>query len=163
MSDPNLSMQRQIQALQDDMERLRKADTPGGTQTWTPFFEGTSTAGAYTYVTQAGRYTIMGNRVFFEFDISISAIATPPVGNMLITGLPIVSGSGATYGPVAFSFISNIDLPAGKYAITAAVPPGGLTRINLYTAADNAGGALYPAASFTNVNCELIGGGHYEI
>jgi hypothetical protein len=30
MSDPALSMQRQIQALQDDLERLRKADTGGG-------------------------------------------------------------------------------------------------------------------------------------
>ena len=26
MSDPNLTMQRQIQALQTDLERLRKAD-----------------------------------------------------------------------------------------------------------------------------------------
>ncbi len=163
MSDPNLITQRQIQALEDGHERLRKADVPGVQGTWTPFFEGTGTAGAYTYVTQQGVYYRLGNRIYIEFDISISAISVAPTGNMLITGLPIASAAAGAYGPVSLGFISNIILPASKTQITALIPPGGLTRINLYTFQTNSGGAAYPATSFTNANCELIGGGWYEI
>lgn len=162
---------RQQRDLARRLEQTQVIERPGASGqttfyasgTWTPFFEGTTIAGTFTYVTQQGRYARIGSRVFIEFDIAISAISVAPTGNMIITGLPVVSGASAAYGPIALSFISNIILPASKTQITAAVPPGGLNRINLYTFQTNTGGALYPAASFTNVNCELIGGGHYEV
>lgn len=161
-------------AQRDTLRRLEQTqvkEVPGaaGQSTFyasgafTPFFEGTTIAGTFTYAVQQGRYARIGSRVLFEFDIAITAIAVAPTGSMIITGLPIVSGASVGYGPVTLGFISNIILPASKTQITALVPPGGLNRINLYTFQTNAGGALYPAASFTNVNCELIGGGHYEV
>jgi hypothetical protein len=162
---------RQQRDIARRLEQTQVVERPGAsgqntfsaTGTWTPFFEGTTGAGTYTYVTQTGRYMRVGNRVHFEFDINISAIAVAPTGNMIITGLPILSGAAVSFGPCYLGFKSNIILPAGKTEITALVPPGGLNRINLYTFQTNAGGALYPAASFTNVNCQLIGGGHYEV
>lgn len=138
-------------------------ERPGVSGTWTPFFEGTTGAGTYTYVTQTGRWHRFGQLIFVEFDVAISAIAVAPTGNMLITGLPIVSGTGLQFGPVTLGFVSNLNMPAGRTIATALIPTGGLNRINLYTYAAGAGGAAYPAASFVNVNCELIGGGWYEI
>jgi hypothetical protein len=155
-----------MRSLRDNDRRLRDTEVkevPGIGGSWVPFFEGTTIAGTFTYLTQNGHWWRLGRRVYVEFDIAISAIPVAPTGNMLITGLPIVSASVTTYGPVTLGFISNILLPAGKTQITALIPPGGLNRINLYTFQTNVGGALYPAASFTNVNCELIGGGWYEI
>lgn len=138
-------------------------ETPGNTLSWTPFFEGTTGAGTYTYVTQSGSYTQVGKRVFIEFNIAISNITVAPTGNMLITGLPIASGASVQFGPVTLGFISNLNMPAGRTMPTALIPAGSLTRINLYTYAAGAGGAAYPAASFVNANCQLIGGGWYEV
>lgn len=40
---------------------------------WTPVIEGSTTAGAGTYTTQYGRFTRIGNRVFYNFTIAWSA------------------------------------------------------------------------------------------
>lgn len=165
MSD--IATQRDLARRLEQTQVIERPGASGQTTfyasgTWTPFFEGTTIAGTFTYVTQQGRYVRIGSRVFIEFDIAISAISVAPTGNMIITGLPIIASASAGYGPIALSFISNIILPASKTQITAGIPPS-LNRINLYTFQTNTGGALYPAASFTNVNCELIGGGHYEV
>lgn len=64
MSDPNLTMQRQIQALQIDLERLRKADAGDAYNTYTPTYTGGSAAGVTTYFIQEGEYVCNGRIVF---------------------------------------------------------------------------------------------------
>lgn len=157
-----------IKELRQTERRIGQTEVierPGVSGTWTPSFSGLTTAGVFTYAIQTGRWHRFGQIVYFEFDIAITAIPTPPTGNMVIGGLPtaLPSGAAVQYGPVTFGFVSNINMPAGRTILTGLVPPGGFTRINLYTYAAGAGGATYPAASFVNVNCELIGGGWYEI
>lgn len=154
---------RKVRDLDKRIGQSEVVERPGIGGTWTPVFAGTTIAGTFTYATQTGRWHRAGKLIYIEFDLAITAISVAPTGNMAITGLPFASGASAGYGPIALGFISNIVLPASKTQITALVPPGGLSRINLYTFQGNAGGALYPAASFTNANCELIGGGHYEV
>jgi hypothetical protein len=41
--------------------------------TWTPVIEGSTSAGTGTYTTQYGRFTRIGNRVFYNFTVSWSA------------------------------------------------------------------------------------------
>jgi len=56
--------------------------------TWTPVIEGTTTAGTGTYTVQSGRYTKIGNRVFFDCNVVWSAHTG--TGNMYLAGFPFV-------------------------------------------------------------------------
>lgn len=57
--------------------------------TWTPVVEGSTTAGTGTYTQQLGRYTKIGDMLFFDFNIVWSAHTG--TGNTLIKGLPLPS------------------------------------------------------------------------
>lgn len=54
--------------------------------TWTPVIEGTTSAGTGTYVVQSGRYTKVGNRVFFDCNVAWNAHTG--TGNMFLSGFP---------------------------------------------------------------------------
>ena len=61
--------------------------------TWTPVFQGATTAGTYTYSTQQGSYTKIGRQVTATFaldDITTSSVGS---GNLQITGLPFANSS----------------------------------------------------------------------
>lgn len=62
--------------------------------TWTPTFVGSVTAGVFTYTFQVGTYLRIGNLVTFHARVAISAIGTPPVGAMVISGLPFAAADG---------------------------------------------------------------------
>ena len=65
--------------------------------TFTPTLVGSGTAGTFTYDTTNTRaeYTRIGDRVFVNGRVRITATAVAPTGNMAIGGLPIASGSGS--------------------------------------------------------------------
>ena len=65
---------------------------------WTPTFSGATTAGAFTYSTQIGKYTKIGRQVIAVCEIQISAITTAAAGNLRIDGLPFNNGGGAKVG-----------------------------------------------------------------
>ena len=54
--------------------------------TWTPVIEGTTSAGVGTYTAQSGRYTKIGNRVFF--DVNLAWNAHTGTGDMFLSGFP---------------------------------------------------------------------------
>jgi hypothetical protein len=56
--------------------------------TWTPVIEGTSSAGTGTYIVQTGRYTKIGNRVFFDCNLAWNAHTG--TGNMYLSGWPFM-------------------------------------------------------------------------
>jgi hypothetical protein len=60
------------------------------TGTWTPALSG-SGGGSATYVVQTGDYTQIGNRIFYNMYLVISASTLS--GNITITGLPQVAGA----------------------------------------------------------------------
>lgn len=128
--------------------------------TWTPAWVGSGTAGAYTYTTQAGNYVKVGTLVVFTARLTISAIGTPPVGNMTISSLPFTSSSTAQRGTVTFGRISQLDLNAADVQLTAFVNSNN-TNIALETVRDNGAAVAYPAATFTNVACDVIFSGFY--
>lgn len=62
--------------------------------TFTPVVIGTSAAGAGTYSLQSGRYTKIGNRVFF--DIALTWSAHTGTGDIRLTGLPFTAAGTLT-------------------------------------------------------------------
>jgi hypothetical protein len=61
--------------------------------TWTPAISGSTTAGAFTYSIQEGKYTKVGNSVSVNCAIYVSATSTSPAGSVKITGLPFTIGN----------------------------------------------------------------------
>lgn len=133
--------------------------------TFTPTFQGSGTAGTFTYVAQRGVYRRFGDTVHWMAQVAISAITVAPTGNMTIAGLPFTAGNGGVSGSsfaVTFGVISNVDYPAGRLEITGIVQSG-QSVIQLFTTADNVATAAYPAASFTNANANILASGWYPL
>jgi hypothetical protein len=77
--------------------------------TFTPAVEGTTTAGTGTYSSRVGRYTKIGNTVFYQIWINMSAHTG--TGNMIVTSLPFTSNSSTPYGSVTFQQVNSLTLP----------------------------------------------------
>lgn len=78
--------------------------------TWTPELNfGGSTSGI-AYSVQEGRYTRIGNRVFFEINITLSSKGSA-TGDATISGFPFASISGLPYTNMVVGY-SSITLPA---------------------------------------------------
>lgn len=101
--------------------------------TWTPVVVGTSTAGTATYALRDGRYTKIGNIVYFSARLAWSGHTG--TGNMNISGLPYTSGN--TYYACSYSFRDGLTLPASTDLLISVNPSSttvGLTTVALGTA-----------------------------
>ena len=124
--------------------------------TWTPVVVGTSSAGTVSYSQQVGRYTKIGNRVFFQFTVVYSG--GTGTGNLRVTGLPFTNASGAGFNPPQTIAVQNITLTAGHYVVGDC--PQGQSRIDVYSQPTGGGGTLdvaYDAAG------EIYCAGHYFV
>ena len=61
--------------------------------TWTPVYSGATSAGTYTYTTQTGLYTKIGNRVTVDFKLLNITTGSAGSGNLHIRGLPFTVGT----------------------------------------------------------------------
>ena len=157
---PNLDYEKRLQALERFMREIRGDRGTGAVQTWTPAFAGTGTAGIFTYTNQTGRYFLNGEKCEFMGFVTISAISTPPVGNMLITGLPFASTVGGY--SVTFGFISNFNYTALALQLCGRITAS-TAYITLSESFDNIAAVAAPAANFTNADCSLGFSGFYQI
>jgi hypothetical protein len=158
---PDMMTERRLQALEQFVERLRKSDMGSVQNTWTPAFQGSGTAGTFTYSVQSGVYTRLGNQVIVHARVAISAISVAPTGTMRITGLPYTAN--ATYfGGCYFTFISNFNYAASAMDVSGLIGPS-TAHIRIMESFDNTSAADTPAANFTNVNCDLMFSGVYLI
>lgn len=150
----------EIVRLRADVDSLLEREvTRYATGTLTPAYAGTGTAGVFTYTNQIGKYIQANGIVFFWGRVTISAIGTPPTGNMQITGFPIANA--ATYnGQVEFNRVSNFNYAASALELTARIGPSGSVA-DLEEAFDNAVMVAAPAANFTNAACDLVFSGFY--
>lgn len=108
--------------------------------TFTPTIAGTSTTGTGTYSSQLGRYTKVGNRVYFTAYIVWSAHTG--TGSMLVASLPFVSNSTTSNYNSVLSYNSGVSMTAGyimqayvgfgvSTVTLAQVPTGGGSAINV--------------------------------
>ncbi len=160
----SLDLQRQIAVLADQLERLRKADAGTVTGTFTPTLKGNVTPGTFTYSTQAGFYTRIGNRCLFNLSVSATAVPVAPTGSAIIDGLPFTSSATSnSHSPIVLDTIAALTLTATIMMLTARVPPS-TTFIELIevtgTAPTGAGGLL---ATGMGAGVFIRASGHYII
>lgn len=130
--------------------------TNSPTGTFTPTMVGSGTAGVGTYSTQTGRFTLIGNRVFF--DINLTWSAHTGVGPfMSLAGLPVKANASALYPALNFVY-SSLAVGAGT-ELGGTVNPNG-TTMTLYSM-DQAGGGVSQLA-FDSAATFYISG-NYEI
>jgi len=89
--------------------------------TFTPTVSGSSTAGAGTYTARNGKYTKIGNTVYFLIDYILSAHTG--TGDTLISGLPYAAG--AAYYPDIVTIANGLSLTALYYIGGSVIGPGG--------------------------------------
>ena len=124
--------------------------------TWTPVVVGTSSAGTVSYSQQVGRYTKIGNRVFFQFTVVYSG--GTGTGNLRVTGLPFTNVSGTGLSSTPSMAIQNITLTAGHYVVGDV--PQGNTRVDIYSQPTGGGGTLDVAYDAVG---DIYCSGHYPI
>ncbi len=90
--------------------------------TFTPTIVGTSTAGTATYAAngQVGRYTKIGNRVFF--DLYLSWTAHTGTGNLEINGLPFTVQNTTNMNRNYSAIFSGVALTAGSIGAAFSSP-----------------------------------------
>ena len=125
-----------IATLRDHARRLEQTqvvERPGGvtgyatfyaTGTFVPTFQGSATAGVWTYSIQTGFYTRVGNRVLFSLSVQAATRPTPPTGTARITGLPFTSDATAnSHSPITLDTLDSLTLSGTIVQLTARVPP----------------------------------------
>lgn len=130
--------------------------------TFTPTIAGDSTAGTQTYVVQVGRYTRIGNRVYFNIRIVLSAKDAATAGSLIVAGLPFTSNNtSSNFHAVAVSNIGFITMTALYTQITAHIEPN-LTYISLGQVGSNNAFSYLQASAFA-ANTRIALSGHYEV
>lgn len=124
--------------------------------TFTPTIIGTTTAGTGTYSSQVGRYTKIGNRVYFTAFVNWTAHTG--TGNMKVGALPFTSNTTSNNFNAVAVWNANIALTASN-VLTAYVDVNG-TTVNLQQYPVG-GGANAAVPIDTSAN--IIVTGHYEV
>ncbi|MEP4379762.1 MAG: hypothetical protein ABJ215_01175 [Alphaproteobacteria bacterium] len=106
--------------------------------TWTPTIAGATVAGVQTYAVQNGVYIKLGKLVVAWATITMTAKDGATSGNILIAGLPYMSGTASGF-PSALNNVSNVNLDAGYSQFIIRVRPNGKTDAIMGMAGDNVG------------------------
>lgn len=111
--------------------------------TFVPTIAGSTVAGTPTYTNQYGFYYVIGDYVFFDYNVAISAIGGM-TGNVVLGGLPFTVKNTANRFP-AFSVgtFNNVTFPAGANQVVA---KGNLNTTNLILSFIQSGGSLVSVA-----------------
>jgi hypothetical protein len=114
--------------------------------TFLPTISGSTTAGTGTYNAAGGLYTKVGNLATVQIYINLASHTG--TGNILVTGLPFTSASGAnSYGSATIGYLDNCALVALNYPLAFISPS--VTFINL-AQSPTGGGALNLVAMDTS-------------
>ena len=132
------------------------------TGTFTPVIYGDTTAGTNTYSMQLGNYTKIGNRVFFDINLAMTAKDVNMAGGVSIDGLPYQSkgGSAVTNGSCYIGITGRIAY--GDYKELGAVIMRGTRHINLYFVLENSTQVRVPVDNL-NAAFRIYISGNYEI
>ena len=123
--------------------------------TFTPTIAGSTSAGTATYAVQDGKFTRIGNRVFFELNLDWSGHTG--TGNMRVAGLPYPI-NGAVPGAATMS--SNGLPPAAGNLFAVYIPQGGVSYLEMRTVGQSSGTVAAYAMQAAGV---LVVSGHYSV
>ena len=101
--------------------------------TFTPVFAGSGSNPSVTYSAQDGRYTKIGNRVYFSILLIITGVSSQGTGNILINGLPF-SAAGSSYEnvcPIGYNDVFDTAFKTAYVSTTTMlIIPVGVTQGN---------------------------------
>lgn len=128
--------------------------------TWTPAYS--ATGSTFSYLSQVGTYTKIGNRVMLDWRIALNGSGNTLTGNPLtVTGLPFPSGHSVSIQGIlgwAFSTTSYVSagtiLPAGASALTVTA----ITSASTTTGANAAANGILATSGSV-----LSGSIHYKV
>lgn len=121
--------------------------------TFSPNVIGTTTAGTVTYGDRVGRYTKIGNRVFFTIYITWSSGTGS--GNLKFSNLPFISANNSEYPTLAI-YTNNVNYTSGN-TVTCYVAPND-TTVSFLQSVPNSGAIGLPYDA--NVDGFIVSG-HY--
>ena len=134
---PNLDYERRLQALERFMREIRGDRGASAVATWTPTWTGLTVVGTPTY---AGRYTRIGQLVFFTVEIT-------------------AGGANTTASTAGTTFVNNLPLAAAFF--NACVARDMSIGTSLGVGGVNAANVSTPTWGATN--SKIIVSGWYEI
>ena len=130
--------------------------------TFTPTIAGATVAGTQTYAIQTGFYTKIGNRVYFNLRIMLSAKDAATSGLLTITGLPFTSSATTSnFSAAAVSNAGTIDLSLGYTQISAEVQTN-VTVVYLGQIGDNVAFSLLTDTALTATS-RIVVSGNYAV
>lgn len=160
---------RMLRENDDRLNQTEVKEVPGGIPGFTSFYAhgtfvptylGTGTAGVWTYSAQAGFYTRIGNRCFFNLNITAATRPTPPTINARIVGLPFTSDATAnSHSPVSLDTVDALTLSGTDVMLTARIPPGAayIEFIEVLGTAPTAAAALLATAFSATATMRVSG------
>lgn len=127
--------------------------------TWTPIITGSTGApSTMTYTTQLGKYTRIGNVVYYKFNVVVNAI-TGGTGNLRIQPLPF-AGSNDSMGNWGVVLLSGVDFSTANYVVSN----GGVNSTYIKFISVTTNGAIATIAVTDVANGDTItGSGFYFI
>ena len=126
--------------------------------TFTPTAQGSTTAGTASYSQQVGKYTKIGDRVFFEIYIHWDS-GTGSGSALYIYGLPFAAQSSSqTYPAASIGYFHNISFTANSSP--GALVASGSTYVYFYAIPN--GGGSNAAIAYDSAGSMIISG-HYKV
>jgi len=129
--------------------------------TFTPVVAGMTTAGTNSYSTQVGNYTKIGNKVFFQLSVVMTAKDAAMSGGVKITGLPFTSNSTPSLYSMVPLVPNNVTFGTTRPMLLADIPAGS-NFIQCVQAGNGVGNALMDSSALAS-NSELYVTGHYVV
>ena len=125
--------------------------------TWSPTIQGSTTTGTVTYVVRNGKYTKIGNTVFWELYVSWNS--GNGAGFFLINGLPYtVQSSTPTYASVNIGYLQLLTVPGSSQIM--GLHAAGNTYLYFY--AMPLGGGANTQVNYDG-SASVIMSGHYVV
>ena len=126
--------------------------------TFTPTIQGSTTAGTHTYSQQVGKYTKVGDRVFFELYIHWDS-GTGAGSALYVYGLPYqVHGGNQSYPATTIGYFHNISFASNSSP--GALCASGSTYVYFYAIPN--GGGSNAAIAYDSAGSMIISG-HYKV
>lgn len=129
---------------------------------WTPTLGGSSAdPTTITYTTQVGRYTRIGNTVFYFGNVVINAFTVgAAAGNLEMRGLPFTSANVSNLFPIGSVYMSGVNLTNATPWVTCQVLTNN-TEIVFNECVDNTTPAVTPVTALAAGDIIIVSGFYY--
>jgi len=123
--------------------------------TWTPQYAGATTSGTYTYDSQVGAYTKIGNRVVVDLNLTNITTVSAGSGAVRVTGLPFLSQSTLSVFPHGACRLSHHDVHSATITVTT-TPVTNDNRLTVILSRDNTSATAVLVTNKTSNSADIL-------